>query len=76
MADARYSIPAPLQVERLIDAQLRDHRARLDELGMPTADCRVCDKLAAGMTLTMHQARVIRNRLVQAGLTTMDEPKG
>jgi hypothetical protein len=74
MADACYTIHPPLDAERIMSAQLLDHAAALDGQGRPTGDCRVCRRLPAGLTLTVHQARLIRNRLVQAGLMTMDEP--
>ncbi len=36
----------------------------------------VCGRLPAGLKLTVHQARLIRNRLVQAGLMDDGEPVG
>ncbi len=74
MADARYSIPPPLDAERIMTAQLRDHAAALDGQGRPTPACSLCGRLPPGLDLLTHQARSIRNRLVQAGLMTEGEP--
>jgi hypothetical protein len=73
MVDGRYSIAPPLDAGRIVAAQLAEHAARLDDQGRPTRDCRVCGQ-PAGLTLTTHQARLIRNRLVQAGLMSEGEP--
>jgi len=74
MVEGRYTIAPPLDAERIISDQLLDHAARLDGDGKPTRDCTVCGRLPAGLTLTGHQARLIRNRLVQAGLMDHEEP--
>ena len=58
-----------------MSAQLLDHAAALDGQGRPTGARRVCGRLPAGLTLTVHQARLIRNRLVQAGLMDIGEPR-
>lgn len=74
MPDGRPSIAPPLEAERLISAQLLDHGV-ISARGTVTPDqCRACGRLT-GQSIFEHQARVIRNRLVQAGLMTMDEPK-
>ena len=57
-----------------MSAQLLDHATAVDGQGRATGDCRVCGRLPAGLTLTVHQARLIRNRLVQAGLMSEGEP--
>ena len=76
MADARYTIHPPLDAERIMSAQLLDHAAALDGQGRLTGACRMCGRLPAGLTLTVHQARLIRNRLVQAGLMSDAKPVG
>jgi hypothetical protein len=58
-----------------MSVQLLDHAAALDGQGRPTGDGRVCGRLPAGLMLTVHQARLIRNRLVQAGLMDIGEPR-
>ena len=42
MVDARYSIAPPIDAERVIAAQLADHRVRLDDHVRPTRDRAVC----------------------------------
>ncbi len=75
MADARYSIAPPLDAERIISDQLLDHGV-VARTGTVTPDqCRACGRLT-GQSIYEHQARVIRNRLVQAGLMSEGEPEG
>jgi hypothetical protein len=74
MAD-RYSIPPSLDAERILAAVLIDHGLIWDGQGRPTGQCSACGRLR-GQTIFEHQARVVRNRLVQAGLMTIHEPAG
>ena len=73
MADARYSIAPPLDAERIISAQLLDHGTVAAHGTVIPDQCRACGRLT-GQSIFEHQARVIRNRLVQAGLMTLAEP--
>lgn len=75
MTVGRYSVAPPLDAERIIGDELLDHAAALDEQGRPTGGWRVCGRLPAGLTLTGHRARLVRNRLVQAGLMDQGEPR-
>ena len=45
-------------------------------MGRAISECLGCGRLPAGLDLLTHQARAIRNRLVQAGLMSEGEPKG
>ncbi len=76
MADARYTIPCPLEAERIMTAQVRDHAPALDGQGRPTPACATCGRLPPGLDLLTHPARSIRNRLVQAGQMDHREPTG
>jgi len=71
----RHSIAPPLDAERIIASQLLDHGV-IAARGTVTPDqCRACGRLT-GQSIYEHQARVIRDRLVQAGLMSPDEPVG
>lgn len=72
--DPRPSIAPPLDAERIIIGRLRDHAAMFDAEGRPTEQCATCGRLPVGLDLLTHQARGIRNRLVQAGLMSEREP--
>ena len=74
MADARYSIAPPLDAERIIRDQLLDHGVVAARGTVIPDQCRACGRLT-GQSIFEHQARVIRNRLVQAGLMREGEPK-
>ena len=73
MSDTRYSIAPPLDAELIISDQLLDHGVVAPGGTVTPDQCRACGRLT-GQSIFEHQARVIRNRLVQAGLMTMDEP--
>jgi hypothetical protein len=66
MADGRYTIHPPLDAERIISSQLLDHGVVAANGAVIPDPCRVCGRLR-GQTITDHQARVIRNRLIQMG---------
>jgi hypothetical protein len=73
MVDSRHSIAPPLDAENIISSQLLDHGV-ISARGTVIPDqCRACGRLT-GQSIFEHQARVIRNRLIQAGLMTMEDP--
>ncbi len=73
MVDGRYSIAPPLDAERIIGDQLLDHGVVAARGTVIPDQCRACGRLT-GQSIFEHQARVIRNRLVQAGLMREGEP--
>ena len=73
MPDARLSIAPPLEAERIISDQLLDHAVVAARGTVIPDQCRACGRLT-GQSIFEHQARVIRNRLVQAGLMGEDRP--
>lgn len=74
MVDGRPSIAPPLDAERLISAQLLDHGVVAARGTVVPDQCRACGRLT-GQSIFEHQAREIRNRLVQARLMREDEPR-
>ncbi len=72
-ADARHSIAPPLDAEQIISDQLLDHGV-ISARGTVIPDqCRACGRLT-GQSIFEHQARVIRDRLVPAGLMDHRQP--
>jgi len=73
MVDGRRSIAPPLDAASIISDQLLDHGA-ISARGTVVPDqCRACGR-PTGQSIFEHQARVIRNRLVEAGLMREGEP--
>ena len=73
MADARHSIAPPLDAERIIGDRLLDHGVVAARGTVIPDQCWACGRLT-GQSIFEHQARVIRSRLVQAGLMREGEP--
>ncbi len=73
MVDGRRSIVPPLDAERIISAQLLDHAVVAARGTVIPDQCRACGRLT-GQSIFEHQARSIRDRLVQAGLMSDDTP--
>ena len=73
MPEGRRFIPPPLVTERIISAQLLDHAVVAARGTVIPDQCRACGRLT-GQSIFEHQARVIRNRLLQAELMAMHEP--
>jgi hypothetical protein len=73
MVDGRQPITPPLDAERVISAQLLDHGVIAARGTVIPDQCRGCGRLT-GQSIFEHQARVIRIRLVQAGLMSEGEP--
>ncbi|MCY7418792.1 MAG: hypothetical protein LH650_09900 [Chloroflexi bacterium] len=74
MVDSGRSIAPPLDAEGIISAQLLEHAVAARGTVIPD-QCRACGRLT-GHSIFEHQARVILDRLVHAGLTAVDEPTG
>ncbi len=75
MVDGRRSIASPPDAEHIISAQLLEHAVVAARGTVIPDQCRGCGRLT-GRSIIEHQARLIRDRLVKAGLMAMDEPTG
>ncbi len=54
--------------EAVLRAILTDHATRFDEARRPMRSCMTCGPLGAGIGITLHQARMMHDRLLGAGV--------
>lgn len=74
-AAPRPSVPQLLDAEWIIGAELADHGPVVVHRSVLPDQCSACGRLR-GHTLFEHQARVIKERLVEAGLVAQVELRG